>query len=230
MVHFQRALELDPTYVQAMLSLAYAQLSEADLAPGADGGALLKAADDLSKRVVALRADSAPGWQLRSEVLARQWLWEAALAANQQALDLDPARSYAHGQRASLMVRLGRASEALTIVDRAGTLARQRYGYIQLQRCRALMALGDYVAAVAACQHAVSDEDWWLPRAHLAASFALLGERDKAARETARLRELLPRASIGHVLALRESDAPAFREQLEAHLLRGMRMAGVPES
>jgi adenylate cyclase len=227
--HYERALELDPQFVPSMLSLAYVDLTEADLAPGPRTRWLIDSAEELSKRAVTQLAESAPGWQLRAEVLARQWLWDAALNASDRSLAIDPARAHAYGQRASIMVRLGRPEEALALTSQALSLAEQRFGYVQFQRCRALLAQGDYAGAVESCQRAISREDWWLQRAYLTAAYALLGDAERAAQEKGRLQQQLPQASIQHVLDLRESDTPAYRAQIEAHLLRGLRLAGVAD-
>lgn len=228
-VHYERAVRLDPNFVQPMISLAYVDLTEADLEPGPLSKSHLEAAEQLSKRVVTGLPDSAPGWQLRAEVLGRQWLWDAALDASARSLVLDPARAYGSAQRASLMLRLGRPAEALALTEQALLLTEQRPGYVQFQRCRALMALGEYARAVESCEHALSHEDWWLQRAYLVAANALRGVPEKATQEKARLERLLPHASIQKVLDLRESDVPAYRQQLDAHLLRGLRLAGLPE-
>lgn len=227
--HYEDSLAIDPNFVQSVISLAYTFLAEIDLVPDLKNRSMIEAADELSKRAIARQPNSAPAWQLRAEVLARQWLWSAALDASARALAADPARAFGHAQRASLMRRLGKPVEALALTERAISLAEQRSGYVLFERCRAYMALGDYKASVEACQRSISSEEWWLQSAYLAAAYALLGEIDKASQEKARLLVKLPNASIQRVLALRESDVPEFQKQLESHLLRGLRLAGVED-
>jgi adenylate cyclase len=228
--YYEEALKLDPNFVPVLISIGYTLLTELDLNPAVDHDDVVRQVDELSKRVVAKDPASAPGWQFRAAALARQWRWDAALDASDNALALDPARAYGYGHRANLMVLLGRPAEALPLVDKALTLADQRFGFVLLQRCRAQMALGDYGAAIAACQKSVSREDWWMPHAYLVAAYALAGDEATAKREKAALLHLYPDFSIARIAAIRYSNTPEFLRQVEDHLYRGLRKGGIPDS
>jgi len=228
--YYEEALKLDSNFVPALISVGYTLLTELDLNPAVDHDKVVQEIDELSKRVVANDAASAPGWQFRAEALARQWRWDAALDASDNALALDPGRAFGLGHRASLMILLGRPTDALRFVDKAFALADQRFGFALLQRCRAQMALGDYRAAIMACQKSTSGEDWWMPHAYLAAAYALVGDDINAKSEKSALLRLYPDISIARIAAIRYSNVPEFRRQVEDHLYRGLRKAGIADT
>ncbi len=227
--HYERAMEADPNFVPAIIATAYMLLAELDLDAAVVPAPLLDRAEALSKRAVSREPSSAPAWQLRAEVLARQWLWDAAQDASDQSIALDPGRAFAFGQRASLLSRMGRPREALSYADRALTLADQRSGYALFQRCHALLVQGEHAGAAESCEKAIAREEWWLQRAYLLAAYALLGQADKAAAERQRLFALQPGFTLQRVRVLRLSNVPAFEAQLEASLFRGLRLAGIQE-
>lgn len=228
--YYEGALKLDPNFVPALISVGYTLVTELDLEPMVDHDNVVREIDELSKRAVAKDSASAPAWQFRSEALARQWRWDAALSASDDALALDPGRAFGFGHRASLMILLGRPNDALDFVDKAFSLADQRFGFALLQRCRAQMALGDYRAAITACQKSTSGEDWWMPHAYLTAAYALVGDDANAEDEKAALQRLYPDISIARIAAIRYSNVPEFLRQVEEHLYRGLRKAGIADS
>ena len=228
--YYEDALKLDPNFVSALISVGYTLLTELDLNPAVDHDGVVQQIDEISKRVVAKDSASAPGWQFRAEALARQWRWDAALEASDSAMALDPGRAFAFGHRASLLILLGRPADALGFVDKAFVLAEQRFGFALLQRCRAQMALGDYRAAITACQKSTSGEDWWMPHAYLAAAYALLGDDANARSEKTALLRLYPDISIARIAAIRYSNVPLYLHQVEDHLYRGLRKAGIADS
>jgi tetratricopeptide (TPR) repeat protein len=69
--------------------------------------------------------------------------------------------------------------------------------------------------------------------AHLAAAYALAGDRDRAAAEIARARELSPDERFSSITRLKaivgHANAPKVRELFEATYIAGLRRAGVPE-
>ena len=225
--HYERALMIEPGFVPALISVAYTWLTELDLDPQVEHERVLRTLEELSQRAVSVEPDNAPAWQLRAEVLSRAWRWEAARAASDRALALDPGRAFAHGQRAGLLNRLGRPREALAVLDRAANLADQDPGYLLFERCRAQMALGDYAAAIVACRQALAHDEWWLQHAYLVAAYARVGDAVNRDLEKAALLRHAPAFTIARLRQLRLSNLPEFEQQLQAHLLAGLRQAGL---
>jgi len=228
--HYESALRIDPNFVPAMVSVGYTLLSELDLDPAVDHAQILERLDSISKHAVSRDPASAPAWQLRAESLARQWRWEAALDASSKALELDPGRAFAYGERASLLVLLGRPAEAVAAVDKALGLAEQRSGYVLFQKCRAETALGRYREAVDSCQRSISREEWWMQHAYLVACYALMDDARNLATARDTMARMHPGLSIARFKALRLSNVPEYERQAEEHLYRGLRKAGIREA
>jgi tetratricopeptide (TPR) repeat protein len=136
------------------------------------------------------------------------------------------------GQRADIMVGMGRAEEALALVDQALSLQPPNApiaSYIMGSRCHAYMALGRYEDAIAACEKDASLADSWVPHVYLVAGYALLGNVAKVEAEKAKLLAQRTGFSIADFRALGISDVPAYLQQTETHLYAGLRKAGIPD-
>ena len=95
--------------------------------------------------------------------------------------------------------------------------------------CRAHVALGDYDAAIAACERAAAAMEAWPLFANLTAAYAMRGDADKATQAKARLLKVQPSFTIGRYEAKRFSSDPSAVILDREHLLAGLRKAGVPE-
>ena len=190
--------------------------------------------DELSSHAVSVDNSDSFSWQIRTATLVRQQRWEAALEANAKAEKLGGSGTlgWVLNHRAVIMLMLGRAHEALGLIDRELELDPQGHeerGFAMLQRCRAYKALGSYGEAITAGERSVALNNWWLPHLYLVAGYALRGEAVKAAAEKATVLELRPGTSIADFKKLYWSDNPEYVQQTEAHLLAGLRKAGFPE-
>jgi tetratricopeptide (TPR) repeat protein len=169
---------------------------------------------------------------LRTDALALQGRWDEPLEASAQALKLDPYLVGALHTRASVFIRTGRPDEALALIDRSIALGPRG---IELQesllyRCRALLAMGDVAVAVGTCERALAiGADWWYTHLLLVAAYALAGDTGKAAVERERLFEQQPGMSVTRFRAHGVSNDPAYLQQTETTIIRGLRMAGIPE-
>ena len=229
---FDEALRLDPSFVPAIRGRWQTLEYELDLGPKADTNRILQEMDELSFRAISIDNTNSGAWFERADTLTRQWRWEAALEANAKAGKVDPTNGWALNQRAGLMILAGQPQEALTLIERQVALDPQdqeELGWVMLQRCRAYMALGRYDEAIAACERDVALDNWWLPHLYLVAGYALTGKDAKAAAEKATLLQLRSGTSVADFKKLYYSDNPAFVQQMEAHLLAGLRKAGFPE-
>ena len=229
---YARALRLDPNATQALMGQALAIGSELVLGPHADHDRLVREYEDMSARVVAVAGHEARSWNIRANALQYAWRWEAALEANAKAQQIDPTRAGSIGQRADIMVAMGRPEEALALVDQGLALRSPEAGvsaYLLRHRCHASMALGHYEDAITACEKAASLADSWAPHVYLVAAYAQQGNQAKAEAEKAKLLTQRPGFSIGDYKAQRISDVPAYLQQTETHLFAGLRKAGIKE-
>jgi tetratricopeptide (TPR) repeat protein len=229
---YDQALKLDPSLTMALMGKTLLIGGTLDRDPHADHDRLVREYEDMSTRLVAVAGREARAWNIRADALQRAWRWEAALEANARAQKIDPSRVGSMGQRADIMVGMGRAEEALALVDQALSLQPPNApiaSYLMGSRCHAYMALGRYDDAIAACERDASLADSWLPHVYLVAAYALLGNAAKVEAEKAKLLAQRTGFSIADFRALGISDVPAYLQQTETHLYAGLRKAGIPD-
>jgi len=230
---FDEALRRDPTLTEALMGQALTLGYLLDVDPHADHDRLVREYEEMSARVVAVAEREARAWNIRADALQRAWRWEAALEANAKAQQIDPTRINTIGQRAQIMVDMGRPREALALVDRALSLQPANAltaSYLANSNCRANMALGHYDDAIAACERSASLGDSWSEHVYLVAAYSLQGNSAKAQVERTKLLTQRPGLSISELKALKTSDVPEYLQQIEAHLYAGLRKAGIPEN
>lgn len=229
---YEQALQLDAEHVPALAGLAYANAVLADrIHDEIERAALLRRADELSARAVALDANDAESWGIRSAVLQHAHKFGAAFEAAERGLQLNPYDSELHGQRGLLLIHAGRTEDALASIDRAIRLnpVSDAVGVHLNMRCRALLYLGRYAEAIDACQRATTSAADWPDYMLLTAAYAMAGDAARAATARAELLRREPRFSIRWVRALSGEPAPRAAQQREQHLFAGLRKAGVPE-
>jgi adenylate cyclase len=230
---FDQALRLDPNLVFAMNGRGATLSGQLAMDLHADHDRLVQGLDEVSTRAVNVDPNNAYTWGLRSEALAWQWRWEAALEANAKATRLQPFNPWLLTQQAKLMLNTGHPTEALAQMDKALALQpqnNQALGYALLIRCCAYQTLGRYDDAIAVCEKSVAQDDWWLGHAYLVAAYAQKGETAKAEAEKITLLKQQPGFSIADLKAQRVSNDPTYLRQTETHLYAGLRKAGIPEN
>jgi len=95
--------------------------------------------------------------------------------------------------------------------------------------CKAYVFLGRYGDAVAACERAATENDWWLNQVYLCAAYAQHGDIAKAIRSKNALLKQQPDYTIDRYRRTYAASSPTFLEQVEQHLAAGLREAGLPE-
>jgi adenylate cyclase len=229
---YDQALAVDPNLTSALMGKTLGLGMTLDVDPHADRERLIREYGEMSARLVAAAGREARAWNIRADALQRAWRWEGALEANARAQTIDRSRVGSIGQRADIMVAMGRPDEALKLVDEALALqppAASQTAYLMSSRCRASMALGRYDDAIAACERQASLADSWEPHVYLIAAYAQAGNATRIAAEVAKVADQRPGFSIATHRALGESDVPAYQQQTERHLYAGLRKAGIPE-
>lgn len=231
---YEEGLRLDPGSTMALLGLhgtLWPQWRETP--PSAGREQLMKEMDDVSTRAVRADRNDPRAWGSRAFTLAAQHQWDGAFEANAEALRIDPHRAPALGQRAWLLNLTGRAEEALPVLDQALALdphSSKVPEYFRHQ-CTAYLLLGRYDNAISACGKALAlgDED---VRLDLVAAYAQKGDMAKAAVEKAELLKRQPKTTIARLNRTWRlwSNNPIWLQQREAHLIQGLRKAGISES
>jgi TolB-like protein/tetratricopeptide (TPR) repeat protein len=228
---YREAVRQDPKLVPALAGL-YGTIMQ-DLVDGvADRDAVIGKLDELSLRIVDADRNDPRAWRSRGNALSWQWQWAGAFEANEQALRLDPTHVGTLRQRADMLIRTGKASEALDVLDRAIALDPAGAGIpgILSTQCWANQQLGRYEATVASCERAIAlGAGWAMNYAAAAAASAQRGDMEKSRRFKAQALSKEPKFSIARVKAWQTSNHPDYLRQVEQHLYAGMRKAGFPE-
>ena len=230
---YEEALRQDPGSAPALSGLYFTLRTQLDENSSVDRVRLIKEMNDVSVRAVRADREDPRVWLLRSDALGWQHQWDGALAANAEALRIDPYRNGALLNRVELLIETGRADEVFPIIAQGMALDPRSPavpGFLY-RECRAHLFLGHYDAAIASCEKGIGlDTDYWL-FAHvlLIAAYAQTGENAKAAAARAGLLERKAWISISSLKARRESDIPTYMQQQEVHLYPGLRKAGIPE-
>ena len=230
---YEEGLRLDPGSTMALLGLHDTIWRQWRDAPSADREQLMKEMDDVSTRAVRADRNDPRTWSSRAFTLAAQRQWDGAFEANAEALRIDPHRAPALGQRAWLLNLTGRAEEALPVLDQALALDPHSSNVPEYLRhqCTAYLVLGRYDNAILACGKALAlgDEE---VRLSLVAAYAQKGDMAKAAVEKAELLKRQPKTTIARLNRTWRlwSNNPIWLQQREAHILQGLRKAGIPES
>ena len=225
---FDEALRLQPDHELALIGRGWNSVSELEFDPGPDRERLVEEALEFSARAIAIDPDHALAWDLRGVALGWQGRLDAAFEADKRARQLDPSMGF--NDRAWLLVMNGQANEALAVIERAFSIDPQAIGNYQAQKCWANLQLGRYDEAIAACEKwRAVDYQWFFPHVLLMAAYAQSGNAEKAAAERAIVFQRVPGYSIARYKDLWKSESPAYQAQTEAHIIAGLRKAGIPE-
>jgi hypothetical protein len=231
------ALERDPGYAPAWTLRARTANAMLHLDYASDAKALFAASDADSLRAVRADPASVDAWLVRADSLRQQGEATAASAALDRAEDAQPTATTRHRvsiARAWLSIAEGKPQDALArlaplrpaplrpVLESPGDDA-------LLPRCAAYLLLGHYGAAIDNCEGVGSLDDWAV-NLYLAAAYALDGRIDKARLASGWLLGSVPAFTLERYRSRFHARMAADGAALErAHLLAGLRRAGVPE-
>ena len=225
----EAALQRDPNFVPALNGLALALFNELWDDIHADRQGLIRRLDEVTSKAVNLDSAHAAPWSMRALVLVYMGQWDAAMEASARAMQLDAQSSDAVSGRAWLMNNLGRPREALARSEQAIALNPPGDYFALFNVCEAQLLLGQFEAAIAACERAkgLSAEDIWAD-VNLAAAYANLGETEKAEAAKAEVRRRQPELTIA---AIKNGDSlhPDYVRLANQYYYSGLRKAGFPE-
>ena len=225
---YDEALRVQPDFELALIGRGFNAIAELEFDPGTDRDRLVEEALGFSARALAIDGRDADAWELRGAALGWQGRLDAAFEADAHSRQFDPTHDF--NLRAWLLVMNGQANEALAVVERALSIDPRAISNYQLQKCWASLQLGRYDNAITACEKwRAADDQWFPPHVLLMAAYAQSGNSAKAAAEKAIVLQRVPGYSIARYQALWKSDSPAYNAQTEAHILSGLRKAGIPE-
>jgi adenylate cyclase len=222
---FQQAIDLDSSFAGGYKGLAKAQAQTADFR----GRALtetLKAAEALARRAVALDGADAEARSRLANALYRQGDYEGGLAEAERALAISPNLADAHGEKGAILIFSGRPKEGLAALERCVRLDPGRSALRLNQIALGLYFSRAYEAAVEAAKHAIrSYPDYPNTYRWLAAAFGQIDRTEEAKEALERAIAIAPAAFEMYI----RTRPPWMRPEDHAHMLEGLRKAGLPE-
>jgi tetratricopeptide (TPR) repeat protein len=228
---FERALELDPDNVEALVKLANMDHIFSTLFSSDDRAARLATAEASLKKALSLAPNHAFGHFVMGIVHTCDGRAGEGIAEFERALELDRNLAFAHSFIGNAKSVLGRSEETEAHVKEALRLSPrdiQAYQWMQIAGFAKLM-LGRDDEAVAWLRRSIeANPNFALTHFTLAAALAHLDRFDEARAAAKTGLALDPTTTIQRLRTLYLGGHPLFMSQNE-RMLEGGRMAGVPE-
>lgn len=177
---FQRAVDLDPQFARAYVSLAEAHnfLGFYSIVPP---GSAFAAAASAAERAVNLNPRLGRAFiELGLAKLGGEWDWEGAEAAFRRGLTLDPNDAMAHIHYSWLLMLLERRDAAVAEADLGRALAPSSR-LVAAGRAQTMFLAGDYVHAIYACTDCLRFDDKYVFAIHLRGLCHLANKSGQAA-------------------------------------------------
>jgi TolB-like protein len=225
---FQRAIELDPTFASAYAGLGYAVYVYMILGVSPDRQEDLDRAFEAARTAVRLDERDPFGWVALARAHLLRVEHDAAIAAADTAISLNPNFALAHFGRAHALWHAGRPGEAVASYDEAlwfSPLDPLIWAYLA-SKAIALVLLGRFEEAIALSQRSQRHANSAI-FSHLAEISALghLGRSDEARDAIRRARQKMPDVSVAYV----DQTLPITDRRCRQAFLDGLRKAGLPE-
>ena len=224
---FQQTVDLDPNFSGGYQGLAFIQNQTLELR----GSGLLEGLNSIesfARRAVALDAANAEARSYLGWALYKRADYEGALAEIEYALATSPNLAIAHAILGATLVFSGRPKEGIAALERSirldprGPQSAVRLNQITLgfYLCR------EYAAAVEAAKRTIRSYPYY-PHSYrwLAAALGQLNRSDEAKKALEQAMAIAPATFDMFVLR----GVPWVRPEDHAHMLEGLRKAGMPE-
>jgi adenylate cyclase len=222
---YRRAIEIDPNFAAPHAGLAFAVISDYVNAWTAEPETALEEAERWARRAIELNVQEPVGHVALGNVLLWQRYHDAALAALNRAIDLDPNYAQAHGLMGVTLMYSGRAAEALESFATTMRLDPLYPNLILHFLAQAHFSLGEYeVAAHYLLDRITKNPDTDASRMLLAACYGHLGRLEDARAVWADLLKVNP----GFSLAQRERVLPYKDSGDFQNIAAGLKKVGLP--
>ena len=229
---FERALELDPQLVPAMVGLAFSlAVRVTDLRSNDPKGDVARA-EDWAERAVVAEPDNSVAHLAKAYVLGfgkRQWA--QAIAEADAAIAADPNNAEAHAQRGFWKMFLGQSEDGFSGLETAFRLSPRDpdVPIWQYNICGLHAHLAQWEQAIEWCEKAhAGAPEFWYPLAELAAANAWAGHDKEAKEAAAQLQKVYPGFTVQTWAGRHRSDDPTYNAR-DARIIEGLRKAGLPE-
>jgi adenylate cyclase len=224
---FRRAIDLDPAFAHAYVGLAIAGTETAEF-HGHGLPEALSSMEALARQAVGLNGSDAEARSLLSNSLWTRGDYAGAQAEAERALATTPNLAFAHHMLGSTLIFSGRPKEGIAAIERSIRLdPRHPRSAVRLNQ----MALGfyfsrQYTEAVDMAKEAIrAFPDFPNPYRWLAAALGQLGRIGEAKEALDKATAVSPAAFIMSI----RNRVPWMRPEDHAHMIEGLRKAGMPE-
>lgn len=228
---FERALAIDPRSVEALVGVAFVDLTMGGGLLTDDRAGLFAAAETNAIRALSLASDHAVAHMVLGDIYIFTNRAAQGIAECEQALALNRNLAEAHGYIGFAKLLLGRAAETEDHIHEALRLSPRdifHYRWLYLVG-RAKLQLGADAEAAGWLRRSIeANRNYPLAYFALAAAFGLLGALDDARSAAKEGLALNPSFTVNRLRADKSSDIPAFVAGRERFCM-GMCLAGVPE-
>jgi adenylate cyclase len=225
-----RALELDPDLVSALLTRVFMMDLEYGLDPKADRRRTAREIDNDTSRAVKLDPANETAWAWRAIAQLYLGRWDAAPEAIDRALELDPENPQLLGFRALILNETGNPAEALAAIDRVrAAMDPNDAAYAALIECHSYLLLGQPERAAAMGEKCAIFARGWSVNELLVAAYANQGDWTKATAAKAELLRFVPGFTVAQARGYDEPAHPGYAKLAEKYIYDGLRKAGIPE-
>jgi TolB-like protein/class 3 adenylate cyclase len=228
---FDRALALDPSNIEAMVSLAQANIMTGATFVTDDRTVHLAAAEKGLIKVLNMDPQHARAHMLLGTVQGRTNRGAQGIAECERALALDRNLAEAHASIGLTKSLIGRGEETEAHINEAIRLSPRDifiFRWLLFGALAKLLLGADAEGVTWLCRSIEANRSYPLAHFLLAAALALLGQLDQARAATQAGLTLDPTFTIRRYRVNTPSDHPTFLLERQ-RLYEGMRLAGVPE-
>jgi tetratricopeptide (TPR) repeat protein len=159
---FERAIELDPEYASAYVSLGYAHFMDFVFGSNSDPRTLEQVAE-FARKAISLDDSSSLTHVLLADVYRITGRYEQAISHAERALSLNPNDPGAYLSMANTLNSVGRSEKAVEAIKKAMSLNPHHGVYYNSDLARAYQNLGRYEEAIASSKAALARNPGWIP-------------------------------------------------------------------
>jgi len=218
---FLKAIELDPKYVNAWVSLGFTYNRELRWTSGQANEEALRKTTEISEKAMKMDPSYSGSYVLRSRVHARRRRFEEAMADARKAIELEPGNANAVYGLANHLFFNGQPEEAIAVQLRAMRLTPSYPPVFQHFLGWAYQHAGQYDKAIETLK-ASANKDPKFPLAHLrlAVIYAELGREKEMRAEAAEVYRLQPDFSGEQMMMDYHFKDPKDYERLKASMIK----------
>jgi TolB-like protein/class 3 adenylate cyclase/Flp pilus assembly protein TadD len=228
---YQRALEVDPNNLTALIGMAAVDVTVAANYIASDRAAKLASAEAALIKVLSLRPDDASAHQELGYVLVNTNRGAEGIAELERALALDPNLAQAQARMGFAMAVNGRAGETEAHIKEALRLSPRdpfAFQWVAYGAFAKILSGADEEAVALYRRSIELYRNYPISHLYLAAALQLLGRPEEARKEAEVVLQLTPKFTLRLYRAGAQSDNRLFLKQRE-RIIEALRAAGVPE-